>query len=360
MKRSALLLASVFAASSSLAVVAGCGDTAGAGGIPKIEVKPYKKEAGGSGLANVNGSDITSKEMDERVNRSTFQNASEVTAEKRKEFLEELISNEVLYQEAKAKGYADHPRVKMMMVSLLQRDALGNNAEAPTIPDAETKKYFDSHHEEYVIPEKVRARRILVQFGSDEGEAKKKAEEIRKRATAKPEDFGNLAMEVSEGPEKARKGELGYFAASGRDGLNQTIVTKAFALKNGEISSVFKTDEGWNIVKVENRAPRTERTYDQVKKSIERKLLTERRKQMLDNYIAELKNNAKVTVNDDALASYVPTIQPKPAFNPQMIQQMQSLGMGGGAGHPEMPGAPGASSVMVPSAAKAGGDGHDH
>ncbi len=326
--------------------------------LPRIEVKPYEKESGGASIAKVNESQITSKDLDERVNRSTFQNASEVTGEKKKEFLEELISNEVLYQEAKAKGYSEHPRVKMMMVSLLQRDALGTSMENQTVSDAETKKYYDTHHDEFVIPEKVRARRILVLFGADKAESKKKADEIRKKAAENPNDFGKIALESSEGPEKARQGELGYFASAGRPGLDQKIVSTSFGLKNSEVSQVFENDEGWNIVKVENRAPRTERTYDQVKKSIERKILTDRRKAMLDNYIAELKNKAKIAVDDGALAGYTPVIQPKPAFNPAMMQQMQSMGMPGG--HPGMSGQQGGAPIVIQQGGATGDDGHGH
>lgn len=343
------------------AVLAGCGSsntTTDASGLPRIEVKPYEKATGGANLASVNGAEISSKELDERVNRSTFQSPAEVTVEKKKEFLDELIANEVLYQEAKAKGYDQHQRVKMMMVSLLQRDALGTTTDTATIVDADTKKYYDTHHDEYVIPEKVRARRIVIAFGADKAASKKKADDVRKQASGKPDDFGKIAMESSEGPEKQRQGELGYFPASGRPGLDQKIVSTAFGLKNGEVSQVVETSEGWNIVKVENRAPRSERSYDQVKKSIERKLMTERRKAMLDNYIAELKNKAKVQVNDGNLASYVPTIQPKPSLNPGMMPGMPG-------GHPDIMGGggqqqPGQPITIQPRSGHGADDGHGH
>lgn len=330
MKRSVLIPSLLAVAAAGLLTACESNDVV----LPKVEVKPYEKMSGGSALATVNGTEITSKDLDERINRGTFQNATEVTPDKKKEFLDELISQEVLYQEAKAKGYADHPRVKMMMVSLLEREAL-SNSEQITIDEKEIKHYFDSHHDEFVIPEKVRARRILVAFGSDKAAAKQKAEEIRKEALAAPTEFGKLAGEKSEGPEKSRQGELGYFASTGRPGLDPKLVSAAFAIKDNGVSPVFETAEGWNVVKVENRAPRTERTFDQVKKSIERKLMTDRRKAMLDNYVADLKNKAKIQENDEALASYTPTIQPKPAFNPMMMQQLQQMGA---AGHPQMPG----------------------
>lgn len=338
---------------AATALVSGCsnGNSTASSELPRIEVKPYEQLAGGESLAKVNDAEITSKMLDERINRSTFQNASEVTLEKKKEFLDELIANEVLYQEAKAKGYAEHPRVKMMMVSLLQRDAIGNGLDNQAVGEAETKAYYDSHHDEFVIPEKVRARRILILAGADKAASKQKAQEIRDRAAANPNDFGKIALETSEGPEKIRQGELGYFASAGRPGLDPKIVSTAFSLKNGEVSQVFENAEGWNVVKVENRAPRTERSYEQVKKSIERKLLTDRRKAMLDNFVAELKNKAKVAVSDEKLAAYTPEIQPKQAFNPQMVQQLQNMGVPGN--HP---------TIRVPGkgAQAAGDDGHGH
>lgn len=296
------------------------------GSLPKVEVKPYEKMTGGKALATVNGVEITDKDLDERINRTAVMSPADVTPDQKKQYLDELIGNEVLYQEAKAKGYSDHPRVKLMMVSLLQRDAL-NGLENQTIPDDQTKKYYDTHHDEFVIPEKVRARRILILFGADKNATKQKAEEIQKQAAAKPDDFGKIAQDSSEGPEKTRQGELGYFASNGRPGLDQKIVDTAFKLKNGEVSQVFENAEGWNIVKVENRAAQQVRTYDQVKKSIERKMLTDMRKAMLDNYIATLKNSAKVAVDDQALAAYTPTIAPKQPFPGMMMGNGMQPGM---------------------------------
>ena len=311
---------------------------AGCGGqevqLPKVEVKPYQKLSGGTKIATVNDAEIKTSDLDERVSHSPYQTAAEVTPDKKKELLEDLIKQEVLYQEAKSKGYAEHPRVKMMMVSLLQHDALAP-AEQIQIKDEETKKYFDTHKEEFVIPEKVRARRIGVVEGADKTGARAKIDEIRKAALQTPNDFGKIAQDRSEAPEKTRQGELGYFDQKGRTSLDPKIVTEAFKVKENGISGVFETTENGvtylNIVKVETRAARTERSYDQVKKSIERKLLTDRRTAMLDNYVAELKNKAQIKTDDGALAAYTPTIAPRPQF-PQMMQQFQQMGA---AGHPE-------------------------
>lgn len=278
----------------------------------KIEVKPYDTMKGGAALAKVGDVEITEKELEAQLNRANFQSVDEVTLERKKEALDKLIENELLYQEAKKQGLDQHPRVKLMMISLLQREAVGMRGNS--IPPDDLSAYYEEHKEEYVIPEKVRARRILIRYGSDRNASKKKAMEVHDQAVARPSEFAKLARERGEGPEKARSGELGFFAATGRPGLDAKVVEAAFALDSGEVSSVFETEEGWNVIKVESRSPRTERSFEQVRKSVERRLLAERRKESLENYVVQLRNDAQISVNDDKLAEFTPELKPRPQF----------------------------------------------
>lgn len=278
-----------------------------------FEVKPYQKMSGGEALAKIGDAEIHEDEVEAMLNRANFQNASEVTLDDKREALDKLISNELLYQEAKAKGLDQHPRVRLMMISLLQREAVGSSRDLD-VSDAELHAFYEDHKEEYVIPEKVRARRILIRFGSDREATRARAEGIRKDAAARASEFAKLAREQGEGPERARSGELGFFADTGRPGLDNKLVEIAFQTDAGKVSDVFETTEGWNIIKVESRSERTERTFEQVRKSIERRLLAEKRKAALDAFVASLRNEADIAVNEEKLEAFQPEIQPRPKF----------------------------------------------
>lgn len=273
----------------------------------------YTPETGGESLAQVGDSTISEKELEAQLNRANIQSAESIPLEKKQEALDKLIDNELLYQEAQRTGFGEHPRVKLMMVSLLQREAIGSKG-ATEITEEELRSYYEEHKTDYVIPEKVRARRILVRFGADKQASQQRANAIQRSAAASPKEFAKVAREKGEGPERARSGELGFFAETGRPGLDPVLVERAFKTEAGKVTEAFSSPEGWNIVKVESRSPRTERTFEQVRKSVERRLQAQRRRDALDTYIADLRKNTDVSVSKEKLEAFTPKIQPRPAF----------------------------------------------
>ena len=76
-----------------------------------------------------------------------------------------------------------------------------------------------------------------------------------------------------------------------------------FALeKVGDLSPVFKDARGFHIVQLEKKEPAELRDYDRVEKTIERKIINERRRAEYDSYIEELKQRIGYTINEDLLA----------------------------------------------------------
>jgi parvulin-like peptidyl-prolyl isomerase len=80
------------------------------------------------------------------------------------------------------------------------------------------------------------------------GVAKKKADEIYAKATAKDADFAKLAKQYSQDPGSAANGgDLGYFA---KGKMVPAFEEAAFALKVGETSKPIRTVYGYHIIKV--------------------------------------------------------------------------------------------------------------
>ena len=89
-----------------------------------------------------------------------------------------------------------------------------------------------------MMAEKVRCAHILV-------EKESVAKHILDRLNA-GEDFSKLAEEYSIDGSRRRGGDLGYF---GRGAMVKEFENASFALKQGEVSGIVKTQFGYHIIK---------------------------------------------------------------------------------------------------------------
>ena len=74
-------------------------------------------------------------------------------------------------------------------------------------------------------------------------------------------------------------------------------------MKVDELSKPFLTEEGVNIILVANKRERVERTFQQMKGSVLRKVKNEKLKEMYEKYVADLRTGAKITVDEAKLGS---------------------------------------------------------
>ena len=69
-----------------------------------------------------------------------------------------------------------------------------------------------------------------------------------------------------------------------------------------QLSEPFKTSEGFNIVMVANKRDRVDRTFQQMKGSVLRKVNNDKLKEMYEKYVATLRGAAKIRIDQDQLA----------------------------------------------------------
>ncbi|MCS7081880.1 MAG: peptidyl-prolyl cis-trans isomerase [Bacteroidetes bacterium] len=105
----------------------------------------------------------------------------------------------------------------------------------------------------------VRARHILIAFGTDKAEARRKAESVLARLRA-GEDFAAVAREVSQDPGSAsRGGDLGWF---GRGRMVKEFEEAAFGARPGQLLGPVETSFGYHIIRVEGRSTAEYRIAD--------------------------------------------------------------------------------------------------
>lgn len=148
------------------------------------------------------------------------------------------------------------------------------------VGDADLERYYSEHQGSFVAqPTQVQVRRILFKIDKTKPDthavAYKKAQEVLQSLLQHPDTFAQKAREVSQDAESAKNGGLlPFFAKGSRD---QAFERTALLLKkDGDISEVFETADGIEIIQ---RVGRKQPVYKQlaaVRADIERILRDEK------------------------------------------------------------------------------------
>jgi peptidyl-prolyl cis-trans isomerase C len=311
----------------------------------------------GAVLAEVGDVKVYEKEFQAAAARKTPADGEALSIEERKEVLQKLVEEKALYQEAKKKGVDNDPKVQKVMINTLLRQEVYSGVRNTDFTQEELRKYFDEHRDEFVVPEKVQIKRIFVRTSDERpsDEARKLAEDLRKQVAANPAKFGEIASEHSEDPYRRRGGDLGFVGKDGKPGIDQAVVDRAFQLKVGDVSEAFEAGGGWNVVHVANKRERVERTFEQMRGSVLRKVKNEKYKEMYDKYVAEVSANYPVKVHEDTLGKVEIEQARKMGAGPG--GPMGPMGPGGPMGHGPEGDIEGPGGLELPPGAEGGPDG---
>jgi peptidyl-prolyl cis-trans isomerase C len=287
-------------------------------------------------VAVVNGSEISKEDLDREMNLARQRLLSKgkslsdsELAELRKGVLENLIDQELLYQQSKDKGikvdeaavqeqlrkikgrFPSEEAFKSTMTKMglseeiiefqLERGMAIKKfietefVEKATISEKDTKTYYDRHPDFFKKPERVQASHILIKVDSGaekskKNEARKKIAGIQKRVK-EGEDFASLAKEFSEDTSSGKGGDLGYF---GRGQMVKPFEDAAFELKPGEVSDIVETRFGYHLIQVVDKKPETTIAYEDVKERIEAYLKNIKVKEEVKPYLEKLKKESTV------------------------------------------------------------------
>lgn len=221
---------------------------------------------------------IISKEADSLNIVVTDEDVNEqVTA-----YIEETGGQEAFDELLRRNDYTYDYFVENMRKGLMVEKHKESYLNSITISDQESKDYFDLNNEDIAL---IRVSHILL--GSEED-----ANKILDRLKA-GEDFATLAtLESLHSVSAAQGGDLGYI------GKGYTTIVEfedaAFALKEGEISDVVKSEVGYHVIKLEDKKD----TYEELKENI---VLTLKNDQYLAN-IQSQRDKAKVNIYLDTKA----------------------------------------------------------
>jgi len=261
-------------------------------------------------LAQVGQYKLTLKEFNDQIRSlpPQLQMAVQRNPELKKQLLDRWVQLNLMALEARKQKLQDKPDVKkrieeMTNALLAQEYMMENVSDKAKVTDKEIEKYYNKHKSEFMQPEQVRARHILIKVPANATkkqweEARKKALEIRAKLV-KGESFAKLAQKYSDDPgSKARGGDLGYFR---KGQMVPEFEKAAFALKKGEISQPVKTTFGYHIIKLEDKKPAKQRSLQEVKQEIRQKLLRQKQMELRNKIVEKLRKKYPVSVHEELL-----------------------------------------------------------
>jgi peptidyl-prolyl cis-trans isomerase D len=168
------------------------------------------------------------------------------------------------------------------------------------VADADVEAFYKQNQQQYTTAAQARASHILFKTeGKDENAVRVQAEAVLTRAKA-GEDFAALAKQYSEDDSnKDRGGDLDYF---GRGRMVPEFEAAAFAMKNGDISDLVKTQFGFHIIKMVDNQPEVVRPLEQVKPEIVDQLRWQKAQQAAEAQAKTLASDAKTPADLERLA----------------------------------------------------------
>jgi peptidyl-prolyl cis-trans isomerase SurA len=181
--------------------------------------------------------------------------------------------------------------------SLLTQKVIGSEVGSHiSIGDEEVNKYYEAHKTEFVGPEQVALREIVVSTEGKKPEdlpdLKKKAETALKRVQD-GEDFAEIAKRFSDGSTKAQGGFLGQYK---HGELSKELEDKVFKMKRNELTEVMETKQGYLVLQVLEHYDEGVQSLAKVKGKIMDELYSKRMEPAMREYLKTLREQSYVII----------------------------------------------------------------
>jgi peptidyl-prolyl cis-trans isomerase C len=241
-------------------------------------------------LAIVNQSEITEKDIQRSLLRFPEETQEYYkTAEGKKQFLDQMINFELIYNYALNNDMKNDPeyieQVQLIEKDLLIQIGVKNIMADVDITEEEIQKYYEDNSQMFKGAETVSAKHILV-------DTLDQMQEIKAEITAGM-SFEEAAQKYSKCPSAAQGGSLGSFT-KGR--MVPEFEAAAFELKVDEISDPVKTQFGYHLIQVDEKTPEEMKSLEESRHMIVKNLLHQKQNEKYTNTITKLKGKYEVEI----------------------------------------------------------------
>jgi peptidyl-prolyl cis-trans isomerase C len=265
-------------------------------------------------VATINGEVITKARLDALYSGMNAQMRAQYDrAGGKKAFLDTYIAKRLLIQEAMKSGFDEKPEVKFAVEAARESTIFDRyvreTVAMPLVSDAEARKYYDEHKNEFAIAEQVKVRHIIAMTQKTSREAaleklQKVMLEIRQGMPSGADDnaqillsrFAEAARRYSEDGSAQAGGDLGW---QSRGSLDSKFEEAAFNIRPGTMSGIVESAYGLHLIYVEDKKPASTQRFEDVRNDIREFLIAQKGAEVmasLKRLTSELRLHSKVGV----------------------------------------------------------------
>lgn len=249
---------------------------------------------GGKGektLAEVNGVAITEADFRREAEAlPQYMRPILETPSGRKQFLDSLITRDLLLQEALRRGVDRRAEVrarldgarKTIVLEALLRDVASS---APDLSEEALRQHYEEHPETFEVGERVLVRHILFRDLIEAQNAAGRAE--------KGEPFDKLMGEAEAGGAKA--GDLGFIE---RGDVDKDFEDAAFGARTGAVAGPVHTIHGYHLLQVLERRPAGLQPFEEVREKIAADLREGVQRDAFERLVNSLRERSRITFRD--------------------------------------------------------------
>ncbi len=255
--------------------------------VPVLAACGGQGKGGNKVLAKVNGDVITVAAFEKDAEQQPpYVRPMLETADGRKQFLDRMITLDLLMREALRRGVdrredvrdqLDQARKGIVLQALLRDVA----EKAPGLTDQALRKYYDANLKSFEVGERVRVSHVLFK-------EKAKAEEAARQAR-NGEPFEEIVKNAAAAGGSGA--DLGFIE---KGTFVKEFETAAFQAKPGSIVGPVKTMYGFHVLSVGDRKPAGLQSFEEVKAKIASDLREGAQRDAIEGLIADLKKQARI------------------------------------------------------------------
>jgi peptidyl-prolyl cis-trans isomerase C len=222
----------------------------------------------------------------------------------KQQYLQSWLAQEILYRQALEQELSEKPEVKRLLVEqargVLSQHLMNQQLAAKiNITETDLQTYYAANKTSYVEPARAKISHILV---DEENQAGDLMVPIKGG-----DDFADLAKQFCK--DETTKDKGGVIDAEVTKGTHvpgigdfPALNAKIFATHAPAVlDEPFKTDKGWEIVRVEEKQPERQKSFDEVRQEVMSTLLDQKRKDVQQEYIKQMMDKYNVIIHAAAM-----------------------------------------------------------